>query len=65
MVAVAAKWLSFNNKKHPPSTRNGQEEGALGYSFTRVYAPRLEGGSLWRRHPARLQGQAKRGIGEA
>lgn len=62
---MAAKQLNINKKNHPPSTRNRDKEGALTYSFTRACAPRLEGGSLWRRHPARLQDQAKRGIGEA
>ena len=45
---------------HPFRAKDGTSQ----YSFTRVCAPRLKGGSLWRRHPARLQDQAKRRIGE-
>lgn len=64
-ISVETKQLKINKMTHPPQPYVRQKEGASVYSFTRVYAPRLEGGSLWRRHPARLQDQAKRGIGEA
>ena len=57
--------LCLQKQKNAPSPHPFRaKEGTSQYSFTRVCAPRLEGGSLWRRHPARLQDQAKRRIGE-